>query len=111
MEDNPDLTLQVGEVHPAARTAFAYVKSHITPMLIEAFASTALSGNRLANICTETLRRIMNGEPVSDRYLLGLAWTMMEMDLTRKLNEKETKKKKVSKASSSSVGNNTKNSH
>lgn len=45
-----------------------------TMLLQESLASTALSGNRSAEIMSETLRRLLNGEPVSDRYLLGLAW-------------------------------------
>ncbi len=44
------------------------------------FASDAIEGNRLAEICGETLRRVIAGEPVSDRYLLGLCWTLREMD-------------------------------
>jgi len=43
----------------------------------EALASTALSGNRLAEICMGTIDRLAKGEPVSDRYLLGLAWTIL----------------------------------
>jgi len=27
-------------------------------------------------VCAETLNRLMSSKPVSDRYLLGLAWTM-----------------------------------
>jgi hypothetical protein len=42
--------------------------------LQESLASCALEGNRLAEICGETLRRLLAHEPVSDRYLLGLAW-------------------------------------
>ena len=42
----------------------------------EAFASVSIAGNRLAEVCSETLRRAMAGEPVSDRYLLGLCWVM-----------------------------------
>lgn len=30
----------------------------------------------IAEVCGETLRRIREGEPVSDRYVLGLAWTV-----------------------------------
>lgn len=73
-------TLKVGEVHPMSHDAFAYIKEFImkdivkTSMLIESMASCVLSGNRTAEVCGETLRRIMNGESVSDRYLLGLAW-------------------------------------
>lgn len=80
-------TLAIGEYHPAADSAFAYVKGKLLSMtdrekmmLQESFASTGLSGNRTAELCSETLRRIMHGETVSDRYLLGLAWTMRKMD-------------------------------
>lgn len=78
-------TLEPGEVHPAAHGAMRFVKEFMrcNPkrflMLLESFASTALSGNRLGDICCETARRIMSGEPVSDRYLLGLAWTLREI--------------------------------
>lgn len=82
-----DGTLVIGEYHPAADSAFAYVKDKLLAMtdmekmmLLESFASTGLSGNRTAELCSETLRRIMCGEAVSDRYLLGLAWTMRQMD-------------------------------
>lgn len=40
----------------------------------ESIYSTALSGNKLANYCVGTIERLAAGEPVSDRYLLGLAW-------------------------------------
>ena len=50
----------------------------------EALASTALAGNRLAGnrlaeICLSTIDRLAKGEPVGDRYLLGLAWTIMKL--------------------------------
>ena len=73
-------TLQLGEIHPCAHDAFKYVKEwmlensmRVFP-LMESMASCAISGNRLGEVCGETLRRMMNGEPVSDRYLLGLGW-------------------------------------
>lgn len=74
------------EAHPAAASAMRYLKS-IPPMrwaeLLEVFASTALSGNRLGDICSETMNRIMRGHPVSDRYVLGLAWTISELERER----------------------------
>jgi hypothetical protein len=48
-------------------------------MLQESLASTAIEGNDLSEICMETLRRLVNGEPVSDRYLLGLAWMLRNL--------------------------------
>lgn len=78
--------LNDGEPHPAAHGALSYVKRWLTgdfqrvARLQEALASTALSGNRNAEICSETLNRIMNGVDVSDRYVLGLAWTMRNLE-------------------------------
>lgn len=42
----------------------------------ESFSSCAIDGNRLAEVCSETISRLINNQPVSDRYLLGLAWAM-----------------------------------
>ena len=71
--------LAVGEPHPAAQSALLWV-SGLPPaeqtVWMEAFSSCAIEGNRLAEICAETLRRVMHQEPVSDRYILGLAWAM-----------------------------------
>jgi len=76
-------TLNPGEIHPAALDAMAYIRSVPTQdlfNLVEAFASVAASGNRSAEVCGETLQRILNGEPVSDRYILGLAWALKTME-------------------------------
>lgn len=72
--------LEFGEPHPAAQHAMVFLR--MVPLaellaLKEAFASTTMSHNRNAEICGETLRRLLNDEPVSDRYLLGLAWTVL----------------------------------
>lgn len=75
-------TLNEGEFHPAAGDAMVYIKSLPATKLMlwhEAFASTAIEGNRLSEVSVETLRRILDDEPVSDRYLLGLAWTLRAM--------------------------------
>lgn len=71
--------LNPGEPHPCARDALKWIQSipiHELWQWNEAFASTAIEGNRMAEICSETLDRLLNGKPVSDRYLLGLAWAM-----------------------------------
>lgn len=72
-------TLGVNEAHPAAYGALEWIRG-LDPadlaMHQEAFASCALSGNRMAQICSETMDRLIKGKPVSDRYLLGLAWSM-----------------------------------
>lgn len=71
-------TLAINEFHPAAHSALAYVIKNGFKY-VECFASASLSGNRLAEICSETLRRLLNNETVSDRYLLGLAWTIKDI--------------------------------
>jgi hypothetical protein len=71
--------LERGEPHPSAQSALEFVGSHSLAELAvfqESFSSCAIEGNRLAEICSETLRRVMHHEPVSDRYILGLAWAM-----------------------------------
>ena len=69
--------LGANEPHPAARSAMAFVREcPDLPQWMEAFASCALEGNRVGEICCETLRRVLHGEPISDRYILGLAWTI-----------------------------------
>jgi hypothetical protein len=72
-------TLGVVEHHPAAYSAMEYIRNMDMQELLkcrEAFASTAIEGNRLSEVCGETLQRLIDSEPVSDRYLLGLAWTV-----------------------------------
>jgi S-adenosylmethionine:diacylglycerol 3-amino-3-carboxypropyl transferase len=76
--------LGANEPHPSARDALAWVKS-LDPdnlaIYLESFSSVAMTGNnRLAEICSETLRRLLTGQPVSDRYLLGLAWALRNME-------------------------------
>ena len=78
-EDEELGTLRTGEPHPAVDSAKAYLKSIPYAdlcMWLSALSSTAIEGNRLAEICTETLDRLLRGKPVSDRYLLGLLWTI-----------------------------------
>lgn len=69
-------TLFTGESHPMAHDALRFVMGFGIARLRqqrEAMASCAIEGNRMAEICGETLRRVLNHEPVSDRYILGLA--------------------------------------
>lgn len=79
--------LKENEPHPAAEGARQWLIGYIQRKdayallrLQESFAICALEGNRLAEICSETLRRLLNKEPVSDRYLLGLVWTIRDME-------------------------------
>ncbi len=73
--------LAPGEPHPSAHDALLWIKKqsiHDLYQWNEAFASLAIDGNRTGQICSETLDRLLTGKPVSDRYLLGLAWTMSQ---------------------------------
>lgn len=75
--------LRLGEFHPMAPGAFQFIKAQGPVKLMmaaEALASSALSGNRTAEICWGTLDRILTGQPVSDRYALGLAWFMQSAE-------------------------------
>ena len=82
---NPESDLRMadeltpGEPHPAALAAMAWLQNIPLPELFqwkETFASLAIDNNRLSEICLGTLDRLLSGKPVSDRYLLGLAWTI-----------------------------------
>lgn len=74
-----EATLKFGEAHPMAHSAIAYVRENMTATHMESLASVALSGDRTADICTSTANRLLKGEPVSDRYILGLAWMIKSL--------------------------------
>jgi len=79
-------TIHDGEYHPAADSAMTYMQAKMADIpgwfkIKESIASTALSGNCLSEICLGTIDRLENSEPVSDRYLLGLAWLIREMEI------------------------------
>lgn len=74
--------LKPGEAHPAAYSARKWIAEQDMAWLcsaLGAFSSTALSGNRTSELCAETLDRLLRGDTVSDRYVLGLAWTLKEL--------------------------------
>lgn len=93
--DDEISTLKEGESHPSTHIAKEYVTDFISRnnmfLIMEAMASTALSGNRHAAICHETLQRMVIKEPVSDRYLMGLAWYFYAFD-KQKISTKKKKK-------------------
>lgn len=90
---NDDSVIKEGEHHPAADDAMAWFKMWMAKDPIrymqvrEAIASTALSGDRLAQICHGTLERLATGQPVSDRYLLGLCWFLRSNLTEEEINE------------------------
>lgn len=76
-------TLDRGEPHPSARDAMAWFRVCLPARTLaisrEALASAAMSGDRAAEVGSETLERLLRGDPVSDRYLLGLCWMLRDM--------------------------------
>ena len=83
----PRDTLAEGEAHPAAFLAIQAIRDLPEETLVlweSSFASCAIEGNRLAEICCGTLNRLRTGQPVSDRYLLGLVWAMKEAFIPKK---------------------------
>ena len=65
-----------GEIHPAAEIARNYINSipgDEVAILMEGMSSCAIEGNRMAEVCAGTLRRVLRDEPVGERYLMGLA--------------------------------------
>ncbi|KKN05664.1 hypothetical protein LCGC14_1084970 [marine sediment metagenome] len=74
-------TLIGTEPHPAVDSAADFIVSLSQNELYywqSIFASCAIEHNRLAEVCYHTIERLLNKDPVSDRYLLGLAWTIKE---------------------------------
>lgn len=83
-------TLKKGEYHPSADQAMNYLRGLPSAELLmwrESLASCAIENNRAAEICYETLDRLLSEKPVSDRYLLGLAW-MIRNNPEKKENKK-----------------------
>lgn len=77
--------LKLGEPHPSAQGALRYVLNLGLEKLMMyqgAFSTCAIESNRLGEVCSETLRRVMNKEPVSDRYIMGLALALMDLEST-----------------------------
>lgn len=67
-------------IHPAAYDAMTFVKDYMANnpmdlmMFRESLASCSIEGNDLAEVCGETLDRLLENKPVGSQYILGLAW-------------------------------------
>lgn len=83
--DREEYTIPADSHHPAADSALAWLQRFMITdiekwlLIKEAIYSTALSGNKMANYCVGTIERLEAAAPVSDRYLLGLAWVVNGM--------------------------------
>lgn len=77
-------SLELGEDHPSSHIAYGFIQEYLAKnkslLIMEALASNAIEGNRLAEIALGTLERLLDKKPVSDRYLMGLAWLLWEME-------------------------------
>lgn len=82
-KDTTELTPE--EFHPAARSAYRWLKGYMVNnaedyrRLRVSLQISADEGNRQAQVCMGTIERLENGQPISDRYLLGLAWTILSI--------------------------------
>jgi hypothetical protein len=85
--------LEDGENHPSTESASLYIQEHwLTNIHRLASIQNAMASthNRTSEICQETLKQLMNNETVSDRYLLGLAWTLIQIENKERENDKKT---------------------
>lgn len=83
MPDEDRSTLAERETHPSTQSALEYISSLGLDKLtayLEAYSSCAIESNRLGEVCAGTLNRLLKQEPISDRYLLGLAWSLKTME-------------------------------
>lgn len=76
-------SLKDGEPHPSAYDAREYLLFRSKDLLLHVEANCALEDNMTSEICGETARRLLAHEPVSDRYLLGLAWPILFEEVLR----------------------------
>lgn len=75
--------IRADEFHPAARLAYRWLKGFMVTnpddyaRIKMALNIAADHGNRQAQICMGTIQRMARGDSISDRYLLGLCWTIL----------------------------------
>jgi hypothetical protein len=75
--------LKPGQPHPAVWIAKQYLEGLGLAkllLLLEAFSSCAIESIGNSEIYAETLDRLLNNKPLSDRYLMGLAWAVWKME-------------------------------
>ncbi len=86
------LCCRPNEAHPVAYDAAAMLQSlgreWLEERLVPMLAEPAQAGDRSALIMGETLRRYLCGEPVSDRYILGLAFFVLTEAIVKKMETK-----------------------
>ena len=68
-----------GKNHPLVYEAYDYIRDYIADyrklvMLQESLSGNAIENNEAAVICLATLDLVIDGKPVGERYVFGLAW-------------------------------------
>lgn len=83
LAEEPRFTLRDGEFHPAVDRAFKIISFCMNDdperwaMIVGAMDTTAIEGNRLSEVCLGTIQKLRNREKVGERYVLGLALTLI----------------------------------
>ena len=84
--------LRENERHPSYELAVRYISTLPLETLMkyqESFCSCAIEGNRLGEICGTTLGKLLREEPVGERYVLGLALTLMDFEERNRVEKQE----------------------
>lgn len=71
--------IESGEYHPSTYLAVDWLRNRSVDQLKRykaALQEQVDRGNKSCIICQETLRRLLAGEEVGERYILGLAWML-----------------------------------
>lgn len=82
--NDENFKLPVGVPHPAAISATRFINTIPKDELKDwqgVFADMAKGdeGNLLAATCASTVERVLGNKSVGDRFILGLAWTLLNM--------------------------------
>ena len=84
---NEEATLEVGEPHPMAFLIKQYIVNLPITDLFQWKNAMGESDSRAAKICLSTLDRLLAGQPVSDRYIMGLGIYLMVLEGNKELSE------------------------
>lgn len=85
------------EPHPAAYNALEFLRSisHEDLILIRDGFISCEHDSPLAKICLLTLDRLSRQESISDKYLLGLAFTITNLSIIKNKQKNKTKTNKT----------------
>ena len=74
--------LNSDEPHPAYITALNFLNSIPIgefPKIKEFMEKNSKDGVKIGEVCVWAIDRFMTGKPLTDRHILGLAWTIIAM--------------------------------